>query len=56
MRAKLEKDVPNAHPIVEAFFHARFMLEMAVRYSDLDTPPQTLRSGWAALLYLFKLR
>jgi hypothetical protein len=43
-------------PIVEAFFHARFMLEMAVRYSDLEEPPQMLPSGWAALLYLFDLR
>jgi hypothetical protein len=43
-------------PILEAFFHARFMLEMAVRYADLEEPPQTLPSGWAALLYLYDLR
>ncbi len=43
-------------PILEAFFHARFFLEMAVRYSDLQEPPQTLPSGYAALLYLFGLR
>ncbi len=52
----------NAHwttstrPIVEAFFHARFFLEMAVRYSDLVAPPQPLPSGYAALLYLYDLR
>lgn len=43
-------------PILEAFFHARFFLEMAVRYADLEAPPQALPSGYAALLYLFGLR
>lgn len=43
-------------PILEAFFHARFFLEMAVRYADLEAPPQPLPSGYAALLYLFGLR
>lgn len=43
-------------PIVEAFFHSRFFLEMAVRYADLQAPPQPLPSGYAALLYLFQLR
>ena len=44
-------------PIVEAFFHARYFLEMAVRYGkDLDAPPLMLPSGWAAFLYLYDLR
>jgi hypothetical protein len=44
-------------PIVEAFFHARYFLEMAVRYGkELRVPPQSLPSGWAALLYLYDLR
>ena len=43
-------------PILEAFFHARFFLEMAVRYTHLDAPPRPLPSGYAALLYLFGLR
>ena len=43
-------------PILEAFFHARFFLEKAVRYADLEAPPQMLPSGYAALLYLFGLR
>jgi hypothetical protein len=44
-------------PIVEAFFHARFFLEMAVRYGkELNAPPMSLPSGWAALLYLYNLR
>ena len=51
-----EKWLLHTRPIAEAFFHARFMLEMAVRYSELEEPPQMLPSGWAALLYLFDLR
>ena len=43
-------------PILEAFFHARFFLEVAARYSYLDKPRQLLPSGYAALLYLFGLR
>ena len=46
----------HTRPMLEAFFHARFMIEMAVRYSDLGEPPVMLPSGWAALLYLFDLR
>jgi hypothetical protein len=43
-------------PILEAFFHARFFLEMAVRYSALASPPRPLPSGYAALVNLFGLR
>ncbi|MBI4614960.1 MAG: hypothetical protein HY720_15215 [Planctomycetes bacterium] len=44
-------------PILEAFFHTRFFLEMAVRYGrELAFPPRLLPSGWAALLYLYNLR
>jgi len=44
-------------PILEAFFHARFFLECAVRSArSLRAPPQLLPSDWAALLYLFDLR
>lgn len=44
-------------PIVEAFFHARYFLDMAVRYgTELKAPPRTLPSGWAAFLYLYDLR
>jgi hypothetical protein len=46
----------HARPIIEAFFHARFFLEMAVRYADIPSPPETLPSGWAALLCLYDLR
>ena len=43
-------------PIVEAFFHSRYFLEMAVRYGSLKKPPHPLPSGYAALLYLYGLR
>jgi hypothetical protein len=43
-------------PIVDAFLHARFFLEMALRYSTLEAPPNALPSGYAALLYLYGLR
>jgi hypothetical protein len=46
-----------AGPIVEAFFHARYFLEMVCKYGEeLDSPPQVLPSGWAAVLYLYGLR
>lgn len=45
----------STRPIIEALFHAKYMLEMAVKYCDV---PQTggLDSGFAALLYLYDLR
>jgi len=48
----------STRPKLEAFFHAKFMLEMAVRYGEglKEMPTQVLPSGWAALLYLFDLR
>src|SRR5438093_1059244 len=56
------KPADNAHwptvtrPILEAFFHARFVLEMVVRYGGLQEPPTLLPSGYAALLSLYGLR
>jgi len=46
----------HTRPMLEAFAHAKFMVEMAVRYADLPSPPAPLPSGWAALLYLYDLR
>jgi hypothetical protein len=44
-------------PMVEAFFHARYFLEMAVKYaSELEYPPNSLPNGWALFLYLYNLR
>jgi len=52
-----ERWLEITRPIVEAFFHARYFLQMAVRYGKtLELPPATLPSGWAALLYLYGLR
>lgn len=47
----------HTRPFVEAFFHARFFLEMAVKYGrELESAPTTLPSGWAALLCLYGVR
>jgi len=46
----------HTRPILEAFAHARFMVEMCVHYAHLESPPQPLPSGYAALLYLYNLR
>ena len=47
----------TTRPLLEAFFHARYFLEMAVKYgAELPEPPSTLPSGWAGLLYLYNLR
>jgi uncharacterized membrane protein YgaE (UPF0421/DUF939 family) len=49
----------NKHtlPIVQAFFHAKFFLEMAIKYGKiLKEAPECLPSGWAALLYFYNLR
>jgi hypothetical protein len=47
----------HTRPFVEAFLHAKFFLEMVVKYGrELEEPPQTLPSGWAAVLCLYELR
>jgi len=50
----------RGRPMLEAFFHAHFMLQMAVRHGKrmkrAKQPPQMLDSGWAAFLYLYNLR
>jgi hypothetical protein len=47
----------HTRPFVEAFFHAKFFLEMAVKYGQkLEAAPETLPSGWAALLYFYNIR
>lgn len=48
--------VAETRPILEAFFHARFFLEMACKYGrELESAPTMLPSGWAALLYLYEM-
>lgn len=52
-----ERWLEVTRPILEAYFHARYMLEAAVKAGDeLDDPPQILPSSWAALLCLYGLR
>lgn len=47
----------HTRPMIEAFFHAKFFLEMAVKYGkELEECPEILPSGWAALLYFYNLR
>ncbi|MEX0776718.1 MAG: hypothetical protein WD042_13525 [Phycisphaeraceae bacterium] len=44
-------------PIVQAFFHARYFLEVAVKYArELEAAPQMMPSGFAALLCLYDIR
>lgn len=43
-------------PLVEAFFHAHYFLDMACRYREPPPEDQNIPSGWAALLYLFDIR
>lgn len=49
--------IKSTRHIPEAFFHARHMLDMVVRYAtELQSPPNMLPSGWAAVLCLYNLR
>jgi len=44
-------------PILTAFFHARYFVEMAAKYAvALTEPPEALPYGWAALLCLYGIR
>jgi hypothetical protein len=44
-------------PIVEAFFHVKYFLEMMIKYGEkLEEAPNLLPSGWAALLELYGIR
>lgn len=47
----------HTRPILEAFFHSREMLSLMVKYgSELDYAPNSLPSGWGAILYLYQIR
>jgi hypothetical protein len=44
-------------PIVEAFLHAKYFMEMMVKYgTEMDTAQSTLPTGWAAILCLYNQR
>ena len=43
--------------MLEAYYHAHYVLKMAVKYGrELEYPLCIMPSGWAALLYLYNLR
>lgn len=48
----------HTRPIVEAFLHAKYFLEMMIKYArELDhVPEQFLPTGWAAILLLYNQR
>ena len=47
----------HTRPFLEAFFHAKYFLEMAIKYGKkYEEAPQMLDSGYAALLCLYNLR
>ncbi len=45
-------------PIIEAYFHSRFFLEMAIRYGEEfeSVPVENRPYGWVALLDLYNVR
>lgn len=56
-RADNEHWLEVTRPIVEAFFHAHYFLQMVVKYgNELKEAPAMLPSGWAAVLYLYNTR
>jgi hypothetical protein len=47
----------TTRPILEAFFHARYFLEMVCKYGEApDDSFEILPTGWAAVLTLYNLR
>jgi hypothetical protein len=47
----------HTRPIIEAFFHVRWALDMVIKYGgSLEEPPVVLPTGWAAVLTLYHLR
>jgi hypothetical protein len=47
----------HTRPLVEAFLHAKYFVEMMVKYGRaMDTVTSLLPSGWAAILVLYNQR
>jgi hypothetical protein len=47
----------HTRPILEAFWHTKYFTQMMIKYGkELETAPQMLPFGWAAVLWLFELR
>lgn len=47
----------HTRPIVEAFLHTKYFLEMMIKYGqEMDAAPTMLPTGWAAILELYNQR
>lgn len=47
----------NTKPLIDAFLHAKYFLELIIKYGeDLEQAPESLPSGWAAILHLYNMR
>ena len=47
----------HTKPLLEAFFHAHYFLEMGIKYGkELKTAPYVMPFGWAAFIYFYNLR
>jgi hypothetical protein len=47
----------STRPILEAFWHTKYFTQMMIKYAkELETAPQMLPCGWAAVLWLLELR
>ena len=47
----------HTRPIVEAFLHTKYFLEMMIKYGrEMDTAATMLPTGWAAILELYNQR
>lgn len=47
----------TTRPFLEAFFHAKYFVKMAVKYGkEYEFAPRIMDSGWAALLELYGIR
>lgn len=47
----------TCRPFLEAFFHSRYFIEVAVKYGKkYEIIPEVIESGWAALLELYGIR
>jgi hypothetical protein len=55
--ASNDKWLEETRPLLEAFFHAKYFVEMMAKYgAELEVAPQMLPSGWASVLYLYSMR
>ncbi|MBW5448628.1 hypothetical protein GE107_21510 [Cohnella sp. CFH 77786] len=46
----------ETRPIVDAFLHAKYFLDMLYRYREKEVRSSSLPSGWASILYLYNIR